>query len=348
MPSEDKENPTTETPPTVFISYSHDSREHKLWVAELAKSLLSKHVEVILDQWDLDAGDDIPKFMEQALKSADRVLMICSDSYVRKANDGKGGVGYEAMIVTTELVQNLGTKKFIPIIRQNAKESPVQPICVGSRKHINFSSDDEFNASLDELVQTLLKGSKFNKPPLGPNPYAGLSSPTAATQELQKKSESDFQKAIDDPNVAYEIAGGIAASGDTKTWRRLLRTLSNRGLDDLTAWRSSDETVPASTDRDRSPLIRHASIGVSYYMPLIACLVAGAESGKPEFSGQLGWIDEIYYPSKESLRNCVLGRFSATCIFRSTGNSWRDAYAIECKQGGVRAGNNSSCTALQQ
>ena len=64
--------------PTVFISYSHDSREHKQWVAQLAAALMEKHVQVIFDQWDLEPGDDVPKFMERAVKAADRVLMICT------------------------------------------------------------------------------------------------------------------------------------------------------------------------------------------------------------------------------------------------------------------------------
>ena len=108
MPSESADAPV------VFISYSHDSREHKQWVAKFAEALLDKHVQVIFDQWDLEPGDDVSKFMERAVKAADRVLMICSEPYVRKANDGKGGVGYEAMIVTGELVRDLGTRKFVP------------------------------------------------------------------------------------------------------------------------------------------------------------------------------------------------------------------------------------------
>jgi hypothetical protein len=32
--------------------------------------------------------------MEQSVGWADRVLMICTETYVRKADEGKGGVGY--------------------------------------------------------------------------------------------------------------------------------------------------------------------------------------------------------------------------------------------------------------
>ena len=40
--------------PTVFISYSHDSKVHKQWVLELAQKLRQNGVDIIIDQWDLD------------------------------------------------------------------------------------------------------------------------------------------------------------------------------------------------------------------------------------------------------------------------------------------------------
>lgn len=91
--------------PKAFISYSHDTQEHKKWVLDLATRLRNNGVDAILDQWDLKPGDDLPRFMEQGLISADRVLMICTDKYVEKANSGAGGVGYEKMIVTADLLR---------------------------------------------------------------------------------------------------------------------------------------------------------------------------------------------------------------------------------------------------
>ena len=38
--------------PKVFISYSHDSPEHRRWVSELGAKLRRNGVDVILDQWD--------------------------------------------------------------------------------------------------------------------------------------------------------------------------------------------------------------------------------------------------------------------------------------------------------
>ena len=282
--------------PTVFISYSHDTREHKQWVARLATALMAKHVQVVIDQWDLEPGDDVPKFMERAVKKADRVLMICTEPYVRKANDGKGGVGYEAMVVTGELVRDLGTRKFIPIIRQGDSE-PVVPDCVGTRLWVNFSSDGEFESALAELVETLHKAKHLTKPALGPNPFTGLRSPSAETQVKQVSETEGLKDVLEDATASYRLAQSIVSSGDTAAWRRLQRSLLRHASKKLVEWRNLGTTSAAYTEKDPSPLYDHAAIGVSFYMPLFASLVAAAESGKEEFSGQLGWIDEILNPS---------------------------------------------------
>ena len=104
--------------PKVFLSYSQDSAAHKQWVSELAAKLRHNGVDAILDQWDLSSDDDATQFMGQGVRDSDWVLVVCTDSYMRKANTGEVGIGYESMIVTKKLVEDLGPNKFIPIIRQ--------------------------------------------------------------------------------------------------------------------------------------------------------------------------------------------------------------------------------------
>ncbi len=70
--------------PKVFISYSHDSPAHKQWVSELGAKLRQNGVDAVLDQWDLNPGDDMTRFMEKGVKDSDRVLVVCTDSYVEK------------------------------------------------------------------------------------------------------------------------------------------------------------------------------------------------------------------------------------------------------------------------
>ena len=60
--------------PKVFISYSHESADHKNWVLRLASDLRRQGVDSILDVWDLKPGDDVARFMEH-LASVDRVVI---------------------------------------------------------------------------------------------------------------------------------------------------------------------------------------------------------------------------------------------------------------------------------
>ena len=87
----------------------------------MATDLRANGVDATLDQWDLRLGQDIAAYMQQGIATADRVLLICTDAYVTKAEAGTGGVGYERLIVTAELVQSIDTTKFIPVVRGSVK-----------------------------------------------------------------------------------------------------------------------------------------------------------------------------------------------------------------------------------
>ena len=156
--------------PKVFISYSHDNDEHKGWVCKLASGLLENGIEATLDQWDLSLGSDLPKFMENGLTANDRVLVICTENYIDKANAGKGGVGYEKMILTAELMQNQDSKKFIPIVR-NVKGLYKTPTCLASRVYIDFSNDDAFDDLFKQLLHEIHGVPLKPKPALGKNPF---------------------------------------------------------------------------------------------------------------------------------------------------------------------------------
>ena len=46
-----------QAPKKAFVSYSHDSDDHKAWVSNFSKKLRSSGIDVILDQWDLEFGE---------------------------------------------------------------------------------------------------------------------------------------------------------------------------------------------------------------------------------------------------------------------------------------------------
>lgn len=159
--------------PKVFISYSHDTLEHKKWVLELATRLRNNGIDAIIDQFELKPGDDVPHFMEKHLSSSNKILMICTERYVEKANKGEGGVGYEKMIITSNLLKKIDENKIIPIIRQVA--STDVPIFLKTKLYVNFSKNDDYEFSIDDLVRAIHNSPLFEKPPVGNNPFAPVS-----------------------------------------------------------------------------------------------------------------------------------------------------------------------------
>lgn len=158
--------------PKVFVSYSHDSQDHKKWVLDLATRLRNTGIDAVIDQWELKPGDDLPRFMEQHLAMCDYVLMVCTNKYVEKANAGLGGVGYEKMIITSDLIKRINSNKVIPLIRQHGTRDV--PTFLKTKLFIDFSKPDDFEFSYDELIRTLHNAPLYKKPEIGNNPFEAV------------------------------------------------------------------------------------------------------------------------------------------------------------------------------
>jgi len=156
--------------PTVFVSYSHDDQTHSDWVLQLATRLRSNGVDVLLDRWNLRLGKDLAAFMERGLSEANRVICICSENYVEKANMGGGGVGYEKQIITAELMVDLNSNWVVPVIRNNSQDKKA-PTFLRGRLFVSFENDSLYEGSYEELLRELLDEPVLPIPPIGKNPF---------------------------------------------------------------------------------------------------------------------------------------------------------------------------------
>lgn len=200
--------------PNVFISYSHDTEQHKVWVLKLATDLRSHGVNVILDQWDLRLGADLRFFMEQGLSSAHLVLCICSEAYVEKVNLGKGGSGYEGMIMTQQLLSNANTEFIIPIVKNNPSSQKV-PLALCSKYYIDFSDDAQYFSKYQELLSRIYDEDFKKKPPLGKNPFSDeISKEITSKTQIESISyhspemEGTVTFRFDNNNGIYTIGNG--------------------------------------------------------------------------------------------------------------------------------------------
>jgi hypothetical protein len=275
------------TAPKVFISYSHDSEDHKQWTLNLANRLSKSGVDVVIDQKDLRYGEDIAKFMEKAINDSDRVLMICTKKYANKADEGTGGVGYEVMIVTGEMFQQLGTTKFIPIIRQDS-ETPVLPKFLSTRRYANLSKesnfDEEFKELLDELLQARITDTDR------------IAKEGSFSENDESKIETDNQ--LKEPINLYEQALTITKNDDVLAWRRLKSSVRRESINRLAEWRSIHESSAPTTE---DGLIQQSLEGISTYIPMMVVALAGVASRNPTFNDQFSTFDEMLFPEDWNL-----------------------------------------------
>jgi len=202
--------------PRVFVSYSHDNQQHMDWVLKLATRLLANGIDIVLDQWDLSLGGDLPRFMALELTGADRVLAVCTNAYVAKADAGQGGTGYETMILTAQVLGNMTTDRIIPVIRENDGPHPT-PIFLSSRLYIDFRDDAKYEEKYAELVREI-HGVKIKpRPPLGTNPFeekVQYSVPNLSTREERYVSPALSGVVTFDPsnnNGRYVLGAGDMA-----------------------------------------------------------------------------------------------------------------------------------------
>ena len=140
---------------SVFITYCWeiDDSSHKTWVHKLAKDLQNAGFDIIIDIKQ-SLGTEINRFMEQTIKKADKVLIIATPEYKKRADDREGGVGYETTLITNDLINEQNRIKFIPLIRKGKKETCF-PIYLGNRKGLSIGEIDNYENALNELIENI-------------------------------------------------------------------------------------------------------------------------------------------------------------------------------------------------
>ena len=145
---------------SVFISYARESDEHLAWVRRLAELLeRQREFHVVFDEYDLHAGKDLTHFMESGL-AADRVIIIVTPEYVRKAEERAGGVGYESSVISADLLEQQLIDRYVPVLRRGSQ----RPAAIRSKLFVDFRDDVGFDAAFQQLRDALLRLSPMTRP----------------------------------------------------------------------------------------------------------------------------------------------------------------------------------------
>lgn len=121
---------TINATPVVFVSYSWTPIRNQETVFKLVSKLRNDGISVVYDRDDLYPGQNINYFMEQSLEnnSVDNIIVVCNKDYAEKANNRKGGVGYEAGIIISEIKSAPLQRRIIPVaVEFNDSGQPYVP-----------------------------------------------------------------------------------------------------------------------------------------------------------------------------------------------------------------------------
>lgn len=192
--------------PTCFISYSWDSEEQKDWVRTLAERLQKSGIMTRLDQWDLQFGMNVPRFMEENIAESDYVLMVCTPRYAERANSTQGGVGWEKQIITGEMYnQSVKENKFVPLLC-NADTKISIPRFLQGKYYVDFSDDQKYTINIDALVRHLHNTPHHVRPDVGtPSAITTAHPAIAISRTVSKVLQETFE--LSDRAEAWQAAG---------------------------------------------------------------------------------------------------------------------------------------------
>lgn len=176
--------------PKAFISYSWEDEAHRTWVRDLATRLRADGVETCIDQWDAVPGDQLPAFMERAIRSNDYVLIVCTPRYKQRSDHRKGGVGYEGDIMTAEVLANANHRKFVPLLRKGPWPQAA-PAWLSGKYFVDLSATPYSEENYGDLLVTI-HGVGRAAPPVGKpfstmqnRPVLSVSTPMDAVPDIR-------------------------------------------------------------------------------------------------------------------------------------------------------------------
>jgi len=142
----------------VFISYSHDSDNHRAHVLSLSERLRQDGINTILDRYvNGSPAEGWPRWMLNGLDAAARVLCVCTETYYRRFRGheapGKGkGVDWEGAIITQDLYDaRRVSQKFIPVLFEGGDEDHI-PEPLRGQTHYRVHSEEGYQALYDALL----------------------------------------------------------------------------------------------------------------------------------------------------------------------------------------------------
>jgi hypothetical protein len=191
--------------PRVFVTYSHESEEHKSLVREFCKLLRTgAGINVHLDQWVDDCRIDWSTWAMEQIREADYILAIASPAYRVRAEglappqEGRGSA-FEAALLRDALTRDLAeqTKRILPVVLPGREVEEI-PSFLRPHSTTHYVVHELSLDGIKELLATLSNAAKDSRPELGSfvgNPYAEMHARLQAEEHGDERSDEEAEPA---------------------------------------------------------------------------------------------------------------------------------------------------------
>ena len=163
-------------PVRVFISYAHDDPGHEGLVRELWVFLRACGVDARLDLAAAADRVDWAGWMTREVRDADRVLVIASPAYKRRAEGDAGpgegrGVQFEARLIRDLFYadQEAGMARFVPVVLPGGSAEDI-PLWLAPASAAYYQVSEFTVAGAEDLLRVLTGQPAVLVPDLGPVP----------------------------------------------------------------------------------------------------------------------------------------------------------------------------------
>jgi hypothetical protein len=231
-----------------FISYSHDSEEHKDRVRGLAERLRTNGIPAVIDQYVPFPPEGWPAWMLHQIAEARHVLVICTEAYFKRAMGREGprkGLGaiWESQVMTQAIYEaGRSNTKFFPVIF-NPSDTEFIPVFLRPYTHFNVSRDDEFI----RLLRVITDQPEHNPPPVGPRVILPQSPNIQTVTKMAELTVADSGSLV----LLHPVRNGFIAMTSQQ--------ISQAG-NNITLTLVSDGSIP----NDLRAVVLHSDIALAY------------------------------------------------------------------------------------
>jgi hypothetical protein len=159
----------------VFVSYAHESEEHKARVLDFATFLRGVGVEAVLDTWAANVRRDWSAWAIAEMTAAEFVLVVASDEY-RRSGDGNGpagenrGIQSEAALLRELVHRDRSTwlPKILPVVLPGNEIDQI-PLFLQPYTASHFRVPSITMAGAEELLRVILTQPGHSPPEVNPD-----------------------------------------------------------------------------------------------------------------------------------------------------------------------------------